>query len=909
MSIDASDFLPAELSTHTTLIPPVVGGEPDPLSQPETDPSIVLDIDASTAIDLVRAALSADFTDNRARWTHLVANLLTDIHNSLRATLLAHPVSSFRHLLPHEQSNLDSIKNAIDSLDDFFSDCQTSPNDWTTCMRCVERHHLPIAEDDWIANVINCQHVIQAARETVINEGIRTTNLEVSAWLAGQRLTAQDVALTNLISANPPNITDLISDPRVIEWSDRLKEAMKQHLDGLISEEASTLLTPSIKTQLDAHRAELLEEARAEARQEGQRLFHAQLQSQQSAALAEAQEAFTQWKADIDAEFSDKREAAREGSLRDLAAHKHILTIEAEEQKEQARLESIKGVDRSKAAFAHVGRKGRKPDPMGPRPSRSVSRSRADPPSPSPSSPIALDKTPTKADFAVGMTVDEDASSSVAGGLTNPTLDAQSVGATACVGRMGPPLGVGDGSPTGPLREDQRPVEDHTADASPGEALTSNNGDAAPLSHLPNDISQVTAPPSNTQVAPAKAESDDERLMHLIGTSMGMALKPLRDDVSRLTLDVGHLTRCVDFIESADDSPPGDVGAADPANWGGDGIDTNLLSYDAHIPADPSYWADRTANEDDAVMTGLYDDIGGVEAYEAKCNEGPHDWFFHIYTMENNLVSGSALTESQRLHVFDLRDLWWDFCHESHLSEILPPPDSIAHAFWQYRQNILAARSMTSRVALNNLTYGNGREPAPVPVPPSARPTPAPTLPPSRVPVSDHARDRARPSVAQKALPPVTSLGDVARDPITLSSSDDSSPPPATAPWTVVGGKSGRSYAKVAAKPTVASSTSPPTIRQAQAGSITAEQLNAMTKTQVVNAFNLRFSPRITASRHSKDGVIAAYLNRASRPVTATTPPPAPKPIRKTEYTLIRDPRAGSVAGLSGRCGDAADLV
>ena len=591
MSIDASDFLPAELSAHTTLIPPIVGGEPDPLSQPVTDPSIVLDIDASTAIDSVRAALSADFTDSRARWIHLVANLLTDTHNGLRATLLVHPVSSFRHLLPHEQSNLDSIKNAIDSLDDFFSDCQTSPNDWTTCMRCVERHHLPIAEDDWIANVINCQRVIQAARETVINEGIRTTNLEVSAWLARQRLTAQDVALTNLISVNPPNITDLISDPCVIEWSGHLKEAMKQHLDGLISEEAPTLLTPSIKAQLDAHRAELLEEARAEAHQEGQRLFHAQLQSQQSAALAEAQEAFTQWKADLDAEFSGKREAAREESLQDLAAHKHILTIEAEEQKEQARLESIKGVDRSKAAFACVGRKGHKPDPMGPRPSRSISRSRAASPSPS-SSPIALDKTPTKADFTVGMKVDEDASLPVVGGLTNPDMDAQSAGATTCVGRMGPPLGVGDGTPTGPLWEGQRPVEDHTADASPEEALTSgNDGNVAPLSLLSNAQPQVTAPPSTTQVVPAKAESDDERLMHLIGATMGMALQPLQDDMTRLTSDVGHLTRRVDFIESADDGPPGDVGAADPANWGGDDSDANLLSYDAHVLFDPSHWA------------------------------------------------------------------------------------------------------------------------------------------------------------------------------------------------------------------------------------------------------------------------------------------------------------------------------
>ena len=237
---------------------------------------------------------------------------------------------------------------------------------------------------------------------------------------------------------------------------------------------------------------------------------------------------------------------------------------------------------------------------------------------------------------------------------------------------------------------------------------------------------------------------------------------------------------------------------------------------DAHLPIDPSLWAKCTVNKDDAIMAGLYDDEGGIDAYESKCNEGPHDWFFYIYTMENNLISGSTLTEAQRLEVIDLRDLWWDFCHESHSSEILPPPDSIAHAFWQYCQNITATHATMSRVAQNNLIYGNGREPAPVPVLPSARPTPAPTLPPSCVPVSDHAWDRARPSVAQKALLPIISLGDVAHDPIMLSSSDNSSPPPpATAPWTVVGGRSGRSYAKVAAKstaPTALPNSSSPTI-------------------------------------------------------------------------------------------------
>jgi len=213
--------------------------------------------------------------------------------------------------------------------------------------------------------------------------------------------------------------------------------------------------------QLDAHHTQLLEEACAEARQEGQHLFHSQLQSQQSIALAEAQAAFTQWKVDNNAAFSDKQEAACKESLRDLAAYKHALTIKAEEQKEHTCLELIKGVDRSKAAFTCVGCKGCKPDPIGPRLSWSISCSCVvSPPSPSPSSLIALDKMPTKADFAVGIKVDKDPLLPVVQAVANPTvfLDAQLAVATTCIRHMDLPLGVGDRTLPNPLWEDQRPI-------------------------------------------------------------------------------------------------------------------------------------------------------------------------------------------------------------------------------------------------------------------------------------------------------------------------------------------------------------------------------------------------------------------------------------------------------------------
>ena len=88
----------------------------EPLSQPEPDPSVVLDIDNSTAIDIVRGLLANDFTESRAAWLHPPATILTDITNGVRHTLIHN------------------------SLNDFFSEFQGDADNWSLCYRCMSQH-------------------------------------------------------------------------------------------------------------------------------------------------------------------------------------------------------------------------------------------------------------------------------------------------------------------------------------------------------------------------------------------------------------------------------------------------------------------------------------------------------------------------------------------------------------------------------------------------------------------------------------------------------------------------------------------------------------------------------------------------------------------------------------------------
>jgi len=74
-----------------------------------------------------------------------------------------------------------------------------------------------------------------------------------------------------------------------------------------------------------------------------------------------------------------------------------------------------------------------------------------------------------------------------------------------------------------------------------------------------------------------------------------------------------------------------------------------------------------------------------------------------------------------------------------------------------------------------------------------------------------------------------------------------------------------------------------------------------MTKAQVINAFNARFTPKLGIRQHSKEGAIAAYLDKASRPTPATSTPPALKPTTKPEFALVYDTCTGDLSAPSGR--------
>jgi len=530
------------------------------------------------AIDRVRALLDSDFSGSRASWIHLLLSLVTDARNGLLTSVRDSSLSRFSNLSPSETLQLTSLKRALESLDTFFADTQDDPEDWITCMGCVTTFQLPVSKEDWDAYLSQCSGDITAACTRIVNEAVEAARPLVDAWVSGERISAQDAAINRLTSDHAPDISDIISDPCLLEWSHCLLEVMKHHFTkSLVTEASSHPLPTHLADRLDTERQAKVDAARRDARAEAKRLYHTELTRLQSSALEEAARDFETWRSTmLIPEWQAKEASAKAEKLLELDAFKHRIAVETEDHKENARIVAAKSIVHSKSD-QRSRRQERHANPI--RASRSVSRMRS--PSPSPSQ--KLDKTPTKADFQVsqaapaplctpvsdhawgraGPSIAQEASTSVLPTpivvpLAGPDNAKASVGTlgdaepglpstpTSCLPEalpsaapldtvstnvlvdvvMAPAAPVGDASPSS-----VRPV--------PGPDVTPAMPDSSLQAPLVECYQSATPSPTPLQTV---AEMMEERLVRLLGSMITAALVPIKSSVE----DIGTRLRAVE---------------------------------------------------------------------------------------------------------------------------------------------------------------------------------------------------------------------------------------------------------------------------------------------------------------------------------------------------------------------------
>ena len=911
------------------------------MSQPASDPSIVMDPDNSVAIDTVRALLSTDFVDNRPAWIHLVASLLSDAQCGIRTSMKSVSLRRFNDLSPSEAASLKHLQLALDSLDIFFSDLKDDQEDWTVCMGCVTSFQLPCSEEDWVANLTSCSGSVEDARKSIVQSAITETHALVEAWIAGQRVMAQDAAVTSLVSDHAPVISELCSDVRVAKWSHRILEAMKHHFMELHVTEASASLPPSLVDRLDAERQAKYNSAEEDACADAKRLYHSRLQSLQSAALEEAKRDFDTWKATtLIPEWQAAEAAARAKKLTELDAFKHQLAIETEELKENARIVAAKSLVHTRSD-RESRKKDRRPKPVGI--SRSVSRApRSRSPSPTPSQ--KRDKTPTKADYpSVSQAVLPCApGSDHARGRARPSVAQEVSVHQEILAHVEPLVGAevakasaesltpSCSTSVATLPSAAPPAPHIPAASDQMVAPAAPSGDARPSPAEPSAASGTgtigiptpdtrlvecfgryqSATPSTASPAP---ESADDRMMRLLGASISSALAPVRSSIE----DISSRLRLVEGKQSWAEMVEEDTSMDNPDSWGapGDGQDPYLHAS----RSDPVAVKTEMLNDDDG-----YDKVACRDAYEASFGVGPtefhqsvegapisnreveHPWFeeltrqaFGISPLVIDLVEGRHVTFRR-----DLVDMWFDFCDRANLrgDDRLVPPAAAHHNVFV---DLVNKRVQSDRAiaALRDSTTPRPRDSPPLLTRVSAAPTQGRAAS-NPISISSDGSKISGFTETSVAPPPrhITGILDL-----------DTPPPGDGHGWTVAGGKKGRSFAQIAAASIKASTTPsgptplPPSVAHAAHGFLTKPQLDSLTKDQVIAAFNARFVPRLNSRRTSKDQAVAAFLEQASRP--APSSPPPPRPVHKTEFTLVYDTRAGDLSGPSGRRGDAASYV
>ena len=904
------------------------------MTQPASDPSVILDLDNSVTIDTVRALLSSNFVETRPAWIHLITSLLSNaqcgIHTSMQSASLSH----FNDLSPSETKSMKHLQLALDSLDIFFSDLKDDQEDWTVCMGCSKSFQLPCSKDDWAVNLTACSGSVEDTRNLIIQNAVSEIHSLVEAWAAGQRVMAQDAAVTSLISDHAPDISKLCSDVRVAEWSCRILKAMKHHFMEHHVTEASASLPQPIVNRLDAECQAKYNSAEEDACADAKRLYHAHLQSLQSAALEEAKRDFEAWKTStLIPEWQVAEAAAKAEKLAELNTFKHQLSIETEELKENARIVMAKSLVHTRSD-RESRCKDKQPKPVG------VSRSVSCACSPSPTPSQKRDKTPTKADYlpVVSQAVPHCApGSDHARGWARPsathevsstqeilTLNEPLVGAEVAKASAEPlapscstlvatlpaaaPLVLPIPAPMDQMVAPAAPLGD--ACPSPAEPLVASSTgtirNPMPDTRLVECFGRYqSATPSPASPLP---ESADDRMMRLLGASISSALAPVKssieDILSRLHLVKGKQSwaEMVKEDTSMDNLDP---------HWGapGNGQDPFPQRSEPVKTEEDNDTYDEVACHD-AYKNSL-GDVGptsfceSLEGAPISNHEAVNPWFKSL-TRQAFGISPTVIDLHGHHVAFnrDLVDMWDDFCDCANIHDRRVPPLPDHHNVFVDLVNHCVQQDHAI-AALRGSTTPHRDSPALLTlVPLSPAHISHGCAPSNPISISSNGSKFTETSVAP---PPCRVSGILDLD----------TPPPGDGHgWTVAGGKKGHSFAQIAAStsccppptaPVPAGTPLPPHAAQAAHGFLTKPQLDSLTKDQVIAAFNARFTPRLNSRRTSKDQAVTAFLERASCPVPSAPPPPCPS--HKTEFTLIYDSCTGDLSGPLGRRGDAMSYI
>ena len=268
---------------------------------------------------------------NNDDWLILVANLLTDITNSIRKThsdLSAKEFAGiFYDIYDSTLPTIDTIKHATSSLSSFFTTCFADPTNTTMCMRCLEECNIPVTHEHLDAVLMSCDQNIRAAHSTIINESIRNMTTNIQQWADECTAQIQNKLIEGVVNGSiDQKIFD--EDTHIQTWINSHVKFIQERLKANISHSTTSEYQPLVAwttKAADVAYTRATDNATKSAKEAAQKYYNAEYTRLIDIA-----------KANIAEDLKQGIAAAELEAETELAAFKHRLKIETEQKKDNA---------------------------------------------------------------------------------------------------------------------------------------------------------------------------------------------------------------------------------------------------------------------------------------------------------------------------------------------------------------------------------------------------------------------------------------------------------------------------------------------------------------------------------------------------------------------------------------------
>jgi hypothetical protein len=134
--------------------------------------------------------------------------------------------SLYNDLSLESRDNLTHFANDVEKLHRFFKIPYHERNSLEYCTNCLTAQGSTPTLENWKAQLETCGHDASVAKQSLLNQFIQKFNTSMHEWYEENRKMAHDEVVNRIVNpSNPPLIG---ADPRILEWSHRYADQVRE---------------------------------------------------------------------------------------------------------------------------------------------------------------------------------------------------------------------------------------------------------------------------------------------------------------------------------------------------------------------------------------------------------------------------------------------------------------------------------------------------------------------------------------------------------------------------------------------------------------------------------------------------------------------------------------------------------